>query len=438
LPVSLIIDEIKGNIAPRRYFPLLIQSVEPSGLSFLLPMTKHHDSISIAHLLLRYSQRFPLYIGKSFITNWLVLQGCPMEMLDAMWNNGFPMNFPLQIEEDNQRLCSIDEKIVEWCFNKCGDTYPFDTCVDLIIMNNSYNDERHFPLVHHSIRNGYIPSLTAFSTLLKKTNLSSKDLYFKDFATQKLKTDYFDVVIWAETAWQANQDEIIEIILTFCKQPVLTHLVIHLCMNMMDIIHADMDYWVLRLWGSFSRYMNFSHLVRFYKDGKIVNVDKRILEYIKKPAYQNSTPPVHPPFYEKHPQTIVFRDKLGNNVELPVYFSFLRSGLLSRIATPPTGFMPSSHPDKNTIKLDLGLPNIFNDQKKVMSDWIMYSYIREISYYSSIEEIIDLYHLSQYLLDEECEKKSEKWLDQQYMLHYQTHMKHDKKQECLLCSFWNR
>lgn len=438
LPTSLMIEEARRQQIPERYYHLLIECVEPSGLPFLLPMTTCHRSISIARLMLKFSQRFPLFIGNTFITNWLVQQGCDRNILDQMWNNGFPLKFPLQIETPQQQLCPIDEKIVEWCFQKCSNHYPFCTTVDHIIMNPSYKDTLHFPLISYSIQHGFIPSKTAFSVLLKKTNVATKDLVFKDYVIQQLKMRLFDVDIWAETAWQTNQDEMIQWMLTFCEQEVMSYVAIHLCMNTMDILHVDMDYWVLKLWEKFSRYMKFVHLVRFYKDKQIQTIDPRILQYLKQETTSMSDPISYPPFYERHPQVLVFTDNHGTKVEIPVYFSFLRSGLLLKISTG-TGFKPPSNPDKNVIQLDLGLPNIFMNQKKVMNEWIMFSYFRHIPYHCSIEDVIELYHLSQYLVDEECEKQSEEWLDRQYMVQYETHMKHDKKhEECLLCSFWYR
>lgn len=439
LPTSLMIEEARRQQIPERYYQLLIECVEPSGLPFLLPVSTGKKAISIAHLMLKFSQRFPLFIGNAFITNWLVQQGCGRGVLDQMWNNGFPLQFPLRIETPQQKLCPIDEKIVEWCFQKSGTEYPFSTSVDHIIMNPSYQDALHFPLVSYSIRYGFTPSKTAFSVLLKKTNVASKDLVFKDYVIQQLKMRNFDADIWAETAWHTNQDEMIEWMLTFCDQEVMSYVVIHLCMNTMDILHADMDYWVLKLWQNFSRYMKFVHLVRFYRDQQVRMVDPRILKHLRQDPHSTTTtsPVSYPPFYERHPQMLVFTDNHGAQVEIPVYFSFLRSGLLLKISTA-TGFKPPSNPDKNVVQLDLGLPNIFHNQKKVMNDWIMFSYFHHIPHHCSTEDVIELYHLSQYLVDEECEKQSERWLDRQYMTHYETHMKHDKKQECLLCSFWHR
>ena len=440
LPTSLMIEEAKLQQIPERYYDLLIECVEPSGLSFLLPMTTCHRSISIARLMLRFSQRFPLFIGNTFITNWLVQQGCDRSILDQMWNNGFPLKFPLRIETPQQILCPIDENIAGWCFLKCRNDYPFYTSVDHIIMNPSYQDTLHFPLISYSIQHGFTPSKTALSVLLKKTNVATKDLVFKDYVIQQLKMKLFDVDIWAETVWQTNQDEMIQWMLEFCDYDVMSYVVIHLCMNTMDILHADMDYWVLKLWEKFSGYMKFVHLVRFYKNKQIQMIDPRILKYLKQENTHSTTilePISYPPFYERHPQTLVFLDNHGVKIEIPIYFSFLRSGLLLKISTA-TGFKPPSNPDKNVIQLDLGLPNIFMDQQKVMNDWIMFSYFHRIPCHCSIEDVIELYHLSQYLVDEECEKQSEEWLDRQYMIEYETHMKHDKKQECLLCSFWHR
>ena len=438
LPVSLMIEEAKCQQLSSHYYELLIECIEPSGLSFLLPLTTGERSLLIAKWMLKYSQRFPLFIGNCFITNWLVQQGCDLDMLNKMWDIGFPLTFRVSIEDSHRKLYPIHEKIVEWCFQKCQNDYPFDTSIDHIIMNPSYQDTIHFPLVYYSIRNGYTPSKTAFSILLKKTNLSLKDLFFTDYVIQQLKGCHFDVDLWSDTAWQTNQDEVLQVMMTFGSQEMISYVVIHLCMNTMDIIHADMDYWVLRLWEPFSRYMKFVHLVRFFQEGQIKTIDNRILQYLKEEPYLHDKPSImYPPFYEKHPQTLVFRDNHDHVVEIPVYFSFLRSGLLLKIYGS-SGFKPPSNPDKNVIQLDFGLPNIFQNQKKVMQDWIMFSYFQQIPHHCSMEDVIELYHLSQYLVDEECEKQSEKWLDRQYMIHYQTHMKHDKKQECLLCSFWNR
>lgn len=437
LPVSLVIEEAKRQLIPSRYYPLMIECIEPSGLSFLLPMTTQERSLSVATHMLRYSQRFPLFIGNTFITNWLVQQGCAMDMLDKMWNNGFPLKFPVRIETLQQKLCPIHQEIVGWCFDKCRNHYPFETGVDHIIMNPSYQDPVHFPLISFSIQHGYRPSKTAFSILLKKTNMSAKDLVFKDYVIQQLKMGHFDVDVWSETTWQSDQDDVIQLIMTFCNQETLSYVVIHLCMNTMDILRADMDYWVLKLWDGFSPYMKFVHLIRFYKQGQIRSVDTRILNYLKKNTTKTMTPVPLPPFYQRHPETIIFRDNHHNKVEIPVYFSFLRSGLLLKVSTA-TGFKPPSNPDKNIIQLDFGLPNIFHDQKKVMNDWVMFSYFQTIPHHCSTEDVIELYHLSQYLIDDDCEKKSEQWLDHEYMTHYETHMKHDKKHECLLCSFWHR
>jgi hypothetical protein len=439
LPTSLMIEEAQRNQIPERYYRLLIDCIEPSGLPFLLPMTTGQKSISIAQLMLKFSQRFPLFIGHTFITNWLVQQGCDLVMLEQMWNNGFPLKFPLRIETPQQKLCPIDEKIVAWCFQKCQNHYPFTTSLDHIIMNSSYQDDLHFPFVSYSIRHEFPPSKTAFSVLLKKTNVATKDLVFKDYVIQQLKMKNFYVDIWADTAWHTNQDELIGWMMTFCDQEIMSFVVIHLCMNTMDTLHADMDYWVLKLWGSFSRYMKFVHLVRFYRGQQVHMVDPRILNHLRQPSLATATasPVLYPPFYERHPQTIVFTDNHGIKIEIPVYLSFLRSGLLHKISAA-TGFKPPSNPDKNVVQLELGLPDIFINQKQVMHDWVMFSYFYHIPHHCSTEDVIELYHLSQYLVDEECEKQSEKWLDRKYMTEYETHMKHDKKQECLLCSFWHR
>jgi len=207
-------------------------------------------------------------------------------------------------------------------------------------------------------------------------------------------------------------------------------------MNMMDVIYADMDYWVLKFQHSYPRYLQFVHLVKFCKrrEKTIRNVDQRILNHLKTPA---SPQPIYdyPPFYQKHEQLVVFHNENNEKVEIPVYFSFLNSGLLSRISTP-NGFRPN--PNKDIIELDLGLPNLFRDQKKTMCDWVMCSYLRQVPPYCSIEDVVELYYLSQYLIDDMCEKRSRQWLENKYIQDFEIHMKHDKKQECLLCSFWQQ
>lgn len=440
LPTSFVIEEFKKQCIPPDIFSILLECLEPSGLVFLLPSTHTQNAVRIAHLLLQNSQKFPLYINNVFITNWLVQQGCPLSMVKTMWDKGFPIKFPFKIEDHSQKLCSVSGEIVQFILEK-SNQYPFNLTIDQIINCSSYKDQDHFPIVYYCLKKGYSPSNTGFSILLKKTDLNDKDFYFLDYATQKLKNDEFDIDIWADIGWQENQDIFIQLIMTFCKQETQTYLLIHLCMNMMDILYIDMDYWVLWFFkSSFSRYLQFVHLVRFCKRGsnEVLYVDPRILEYIRQPTLKSNPQTIlYPPLYEKQPQTIIFYDQDFNKVEIPVYFSFLRSGLLSRLVHP-NGFKPSSNPDNNIIELMLGLPNIFRDQKKIMCDWVLVSYLKTIPTYFSIEDTIELYNLSQYLIDEECEKTCKQHLERHFMEEFEVHMKqhHNKKQECLLCSFW--
>jgi len=439
IPINLVIEEVKSQCIPTEMFHLLLDSFEPSCLPFVLPMTQKKDAIHTAKLLLKNSQKFPLYIDHVFITNWLVQQGCSLEMLNTMWNNGFPPKFPIRLEDNQQQLYSIDEKIIGLFFTKCTTQYPFHLPIDNVIMNSSYKEDVHFPIVYHSIKNGHSPSIAGFSVLLKKTDLTDKDLYFTDYVIQKLKNDEFDIDIWSEFGWQENQDRIIELIMTFCKQETQTFMVIHLCMNMMDIIYADMEYWVLKFQDLFPRYLQFIHLVKFCKRNEttIRNIDQRIINHLKPKDSMESPPINYPPFYERHEKMIIFHDQNDEKIEIPVYFSFLSSGLLSRISTP-NGFRPSLNPNKEIIELDFGLPNLFRDQKKIMCDWIMYSYLKIVPPHCSIEDVVEMYYLSQYLIDNVCERKTKQWLEDKYIRDFEIHTKHDKKQECLLCSFWQQ
>lgn len=442
LPVGVVIEEIRKDLVPEQYFNLVIDCLEPSGLSFVLPMTTNKRSIYIANLLLKYQEKPPCFINNIFITNWLVQQGCPLEMLTTMWDNGFPIRFPLKVEDQHQKLCGINEKIIEWCFQKCCGVWPFNITIDHIIMNPFYMDDEHFPFIYHALKNGHPPSKTAFSILLKKTNLKNKDLYFKDYVIQKLKNNGFDEEMWTETRWQANQDELITFILEFCNEDVVWKCVIvHLCMNRIDVLYADMDYWVLKI-GHLYSCTQFAHLVRFHRDGETRVIDQRIIKHLQQRKRQMppTDPRTYPPFYEKHHQTIIFHDNQNKKIEIPVYVSFLQSGLLDKIINPGGFKKPVNTDGGGVIQLDLGLPDIFKDQKKVMCDWIMFSYIQEIPSYCSVDDVIEMHHLSQYLIDEGCMKQTTKWLDNQYIIDYETHMKHpdSKKQECLLCSFWHR
>lgn len=435
LPAHILTYELQKQYIPMTLLHKIVECVEPQTLPLLLPLTHKENAIHIAQLMLSHPRiKFPFFVNNVFITNWLIQQECSFEMLENMWNHGYAVRFPVCFPD--QKLYRMDSNIIQWCFQKCGNHYPFDLHCDQMIMHPSYRDVEHFPLIFYSIRNGYFPSTTAFSVLLKKTNLKEKDPLFLDYVIQKLKKDEFDMDMWCDFAWQEEQDKTIELIMSFCTDATKTYLVIHLCMNVIDTLYANMDYWVLKFQASFSRYMKQIHLIRFMDHGKIRHVDPRIVEYVNHPQEVPSMLDIsYPPMYERHPQTLYFYDQNANKIELPIYLSYLHSGLLSRIVDPQ-GFKRMEQ-EKDTIFLSMGLPEFFENPKKIMQRWLMVSYLQIIPLSCSIEEVIELFHLSQYLMDEECETRAINWLDKKYIQEFEQHSQHEQM-NCCLCRFWRR
>lgn len=441
-PSTLSIDAYKEEL--RHFTPpifrLWVECVEPSELTQILPLTTGNEAVYTAQLMIQNAQKFPLYIGATSITNWLVQQGCPFSTLERM---KYPLRFPIHVHGPDMTLYKIEKDIIEWCFKRHDYYYPFDMSIDQIIMTPSYRDKDHFQYVYSSIRYGHYPTKTGFSVLLKKTDLRGKDLFFLDYIIQQLKNSQLDIETWTETGWQENQDKTIELVFEFGSHEILVFLVLYLCMNMIDVLYVDMDYWVLRLYDRFSYYMKFIHLVRFKTDRHetVRNIDKRIVEYIQNSSTDLVPTPTlsaHcPPFYQHHPQKLVvfFTETETEKIEIPVYLDYLNSGLINRILNP-RGFKPTNK-DRNIVELHI--PDIFRDQEKIMYDWITYSYLQQIPSHCSVEDVLELFHLSQYLQDDPCEKKTEKWLDHRYMTEFETHLSRDHLYgECQLCDFWYR
>lgn len=430
LPPTIVIQNLDS--IPKEIFPMILECMDIPGLAYLLPHTQKQQAILIIRLLLKTKPtiKLPLCIGGVFISNWLIQQECPFDLLEKILEK-YPIRFPVRVHYPDHILCPMEEQLVEWCFRQCS--MPFDTALDLIIMNPHYQDAVHFPMVYHSLRHGHPLSTTGFSVLMKKTNLKGKDLFFIDYCIQTFKQGNFDIHTWTEMGWYEDQQETVHLMMTFCDSETRLQLVIHLCMNMMDVVHVDMDYWVLRFQYDYSHYMKFVHMVQFKKEGKVTSIDERIVDFVQGTRKILDLPTQYPPFYQQHPQTIVFYNQHFEKVQLPVYADYLSSDLIDRIRNP-CGFKPPLH--KDIIELTTGLPDIFNNQKKVMTDWIMCCYLRHISPEHCIEEVVDLFHLSQYLMDEKTEQISREWLEEAYIREFETHMRHDK-QTCTLCQFWN-
>lgn len=431
-PLLIPPETIMGKTIPPHLFKLVMNCVDPYQIHQLLPTTTRHDAVYITQIILKHFKKFPiLFIHNISISNWLVQQGCSLFMLEQL---KIPLTFPIQILLPNMTLSIIDKDIVEWCFKETT-RYPFDMPVDNIIMNPFYKDCDHFHYVYYSMRHGHFPSNTGFSILLKKTNLHNKDQFFMDHVIQRLKTDHFDIELWTEVGWQENQDNVIELVMDYCNYDIQKIMVIHLFMNMMDIIYADLDYWVLKLINKFSLFMKFIHLVRFKTDKceNIRHVDKRIVDHVHNPTITQPKSRTYPPFYKYHPQKIVFYTPLYEKKVIPVYLDYIKSGLIQRILNP-NGFKQTNK-DKNTIELHI--PDIFRNQEKILWDWVMYSYLQQIPPQCSVEDVVELYHLSQYLMDDQCEKQTLEWMDNQYMKEFEDHHLH-VQEECLTCLFWNR
>jgi hypothetical protein len=412
-------------------FRLFVEGMDPDGLAQWLPHTTGQQTVCVAQRMLRHSQKFPLMVGATPTPNWLAQQGCPLSILERLHP---PLRFPVQVQSPDNTLFPIDKGVVEWCFQTCG-SYPFDQSLDQILMSPSYRDKDHSHYVSSALRHGHHPTDIGFSVLLKKTDLRAKDLFFLDYATQQLKNNRLDMEIWSETAWQENQDKTIELLWEFSGQETLVFLVIHLCMNMMDILYADMDYWALQFRERFSCYMKFIHLVRFRtdQDDRVRHVDKRIVGHVLHPPPPPPPPMQYPPFCQRHPQTIVFSIENGEDMEVPVYRDYLGSGLIDRVLDP-RGFKPTqTDPDHIT----LCIPDILRDPEKTICDWVMFSYLKQIHPHSPIEDVLELFRLSQYLMDGVCEEHCEQWLDQAFMEEFAGHRGH-RREECGLCQFWHR
>lgn len=431
-PLQIPPEILMETAIPPHIFRLVMDCVDPHHIPQLLPTTTGQDAVYITQIILKHFKKFPiLVIHNMSTTNWLVQQGCPLSMLEQLRT---PLQFPVHILRPDMTLSVIDKEIVEWCF-KNNPGYPLDIPVDNIIMNPFYKDRDHFHYIYYSMRYGHFPSKTGFSILLKKTDLRGKDQFFMDHVVQRLRTNNLDIEIWTEVGWQEDQDMVIDLVVGYCNDEIQRIMVVHLFMNMMDIIYADLNYWALRLRAKFSRLMRFIHLVKFKKEKckEIRHVDKRIVERIHNPTTTPPRPTTYPPFYKHHPQKIVFDTPNGGKKTIPVYLDYLRSGLIHRILNP-NGFKPTNK-DKNTIELHI--PDIFRDQEKTLWDWVMCSYLQQIPPHCSVEDVVELYHLSQYLMDDLCEKQILEWMDNQYMTDFEAHHFHTQE-ECLVCLFWDR
>lgn len=432
-----IVLEVLNDI-PNDVFQMVLECMDLPGLAFLLPHTQKTKAICILRVLLRTKTiiHLPLFVENVFISNWLIQQECPFALLEPILEK-YPIRFPVRVHYPDQVLCPIEERLVEWCFHHCSRSYPFDTQLDLIVMNPHYEDAIHFPIVYHSLRHRHELSYMGFSVLMKKTNLYGKDLFFTDYCAQRLKQGEFDIQTWLEMGWYEDQDELVHMIMAFCNRETQLQMVIHLCMSMMDVVLVNMDYWVLRFKDMFPHYMKFVHMIRFKKNGQLRSIDARILAFVQGTRKKILEKPTqYPPFYQQHPETIVFYNQHLEKVQLPVYADYLSSDVIARIRDP-CGFKPPLQ--KDVIELTTGLPDMFQDQKKVMTEWIMCSYLRQISPTQCIDNVVELFHLSQYLMDGKTESIAREWLEEQYLQNFEEHMNqysHDNK-TCVLCLFWH-
>lgn len=434
LPPSLVLEAL--NDIPTQVFPMVLECMDLPGLAFLLPHTQKERTVSVLRLLWRTKPaiQLPLLVENVFISNWLIQQECPFVLLEPILEK-YPVRFPVRVHYPDQILCPMEERLVEWCFRHCGTSYPFDTQPDLIVMNPHYEDATHFPMVSHSLRHGHGLSYTGFSVLMKKTDLRGKDLFFTDYCTQRLKQGDFDIHTWAEMSWYEDQNELVHMIMEFCDRETQLQTVIHLCMNMLDVVLVNMDYWVLRFKDFFPHYMKFIHMIRFKKNGELRAIDGRILDSVQGTRKILEKPTQYPPLYQSHPETIVFYNQHFEKIELPCYADYLSSDVIARIRDP-CGFKPPLQND--VIELTTGLPDIFKDQKKVMQAWIMCSYLRQIPPDECTENVVELFHLSQYLMDTKTESIAREWLEEEYLRNFETHMdecRHEKS-TCVLCLFW--
>jgi len=444
MPLDVVEQEILVGYFENGKEPDLFHSIcncmNSNDLSNILPYVKKKEAVFVVQTIFdRHNYKcIPNTIHNKPIVNWIIYQECSLDIVMTLDQHGKHIQLPLKFNHLNNFKNQSHIDILKWCLSR-SNVYPLDVSIDHLIMNNVIV----FEVISLLIKNNFHPSRTTFGILLKKMDFNNMNEYdnnfFTNYTIKRLKDDDVCIEMWVETSWHYNQDHVIDLILNHGKEYLCQYMVTHICCNLLDIILANVDYWVLRFYRKYYICKNYIKIIRFSTNMvNVCQVDERIIAYIfEKDIKKQQELIEYPPFYEPHKEMIVFRDQNDQEIQIPVYFQYLRSNLLKMMASP-NGFREKKEINDGVFILEMGLPDLFRDQKKTVCQWVSHCYTQQITFIEHYIDIIELYYLCRYLLDDVGSQCALEWLDKCYIDNFETHLLNQCIDGCALCASWRR
>lgn len=391
------------------------------------------------------------------LANSVALLGVPLPVLEKIVGHGHQLQFPVVPTEDWNRVYTLGYKAV--CFdvatflvNHSNRIYP----VGISISEMSGNIYKYRDLVYPvAYSDRFFVSKPAFLRLVGygSTFFDELDAHlFLSWLRTSIKRydvdndDVEDITCYWRTTFP--KFEPVKVLLenltsSGVEKEVVDSVILSATRN--DTWNSAVEQFLLYF---FATNVLPSHTRSYWEeyefcdaDGSTSCIDPRVINYIcqesqvtaRRPNSLGSTPPNFTTSPDLH---IQFSDQ----VRVTVYSEFItkRSPVIS-VLVDGHGFkqvLTSSGPEK-VLVLQTGLPEQVCSHEGAVNAWVTFCYTASVKPSLSVEDIVDLKILADYLQDDTCVATCNLWLEYEYMSkeeHYAGSSRHVR--ECAYCTHW--
>lgn len=360
------------------------------------------------------------------------------------------------------KYMQYNPRIIAWILLRYPQLgYPF---VDFNINNLCHLDWiGTLPHIAVLVLNGqYHPDDDAISSLLRNADIIPQTTpgsikcrrLLLDYIKESLTTNrnkLSSMVFWCSAEYGPS-DELMEIVASHLKNQTFA---LNIALLFLEItwryppptpLRLNIDYWVLYFheqgyYEKTTKACIKAHMRNYkIKWGQEYPVDARIINRLFLPDTLSScnrygvADRVFPNFGDI--SNINVLEIRGCSTPFYVYLEHLvgKSELFQNMVNQKA-FRPPPGLDKGILKMEFDIPEDIQNVHKSIVTWISHCYTGLIPFDMSVDDVVDLYSLASYLMDDDCLEHCIKWLSQEFLINFRNHM--DCK-ECYVCTSWKQ
>lgn len=391
------------------------------------------------------------------LANAVALLGGAVSEIESIANHGHLLQFPVAPTEEWSQVYTrgytdLTDNTVAYLINKSGSVYPFGKTLDELLSRHRY---MHMNVTYTLAYSGKYPvSKSAFLALVG-SGIFREDVMdttrFLPWLRNNIKnytitTDDIDTMImcWGCSAYISFEG------VKVLTETLGSNFTTVFCDALFEdddegyrrngLPHFHFESFMLYLFASGmlpSKPRSFWENLVFYDQE---HIDSRVVDYVcattsrSKPHVLATNPPI---FSKSHDLLVQFNDEIRAHV----YSEYItKHSPVINVLVEGHGFkqvLTSCGPQKLLV-LQTGLPEALVNPEEAVNAWVTFCYTRAVKPSATVEDVVDLRTIADYLQDQDCVVMCSEWMEHEYMSNEDHHANwfNEHIQSCVVCTHW--